>query len=298
MSPMEENPRTMDKPVLELIRDRYDALTRTERRLADALLDNYPVAGLTSMTRLAESAGVSTPSVLRMAQKLGFSGFPDLQASLRAELEATISNPIAKHDSWSEHAPNTHILNRFADAVMQNMRETLGALDPQEFDAVRTRLADRRRSLLIAGGRITHALAQYMFTHMQVIRENVTLLPPNANTWPHFVLNISEGDVLVVFDIRRYENDTLKLAEMARSKGASIILFTDRWGSPVSRFAENRFNVQIEAPSAWDSSVVTLFIVEALIAAAETEIWGVTSQRMKQLEGLFDETRLFRKARD
>ncbi len=238
----------MEKPVSELIRDKYDELTKTERQLADVLLDHYPVAGLTSVTRLAENAGVSTPSVVRMAQKLGYSGFPELQASLRSELEATISNPIAKQDSWSKNAPNAHILNRFADAVMQNMRETLDQLEPAEFDAVRALLADRKRSLLMVGGRITHALAQYMFTHMQVIRENVTLLPPNSNTWPHFVLNMQEADVLVVFDIRRYENDTLKLAEMARARGAVIILFTDRWGSPVAKHAAHRINVRIEAP--------------------------------------------------
>jgi DNA-binding MurR/RpiR family transcriptional regulator len=105
------------------------------------------------------------------------------------------------------------------------------------------------------------------------------------------------GDSLVLFDIRRYENDSLKLAEMAHAHGATVVLFTDQWGSPAARFANHSFNMRIEAPSAWDSSVVTLFIIEALIASVETRIWGVTRNRMKMLEALFDETRLFRKSR-
>ena len=292
---MEENTQTMDKPVLELIRDRYDALTRTERRLADALLENYPVAGLTSMTRLAESAGVSTPSVLRMAQKLGFSGFPDLQASLRAELEATISNPIAKHDSWAEHAPNTHILNRFADAVTDNLRQTLQQLDLEDFNAVVGLLTDPKRNIYVAGGRISRSMADYFFTHMQVIRDGVTLLTPNSNTWPHYVLNMKQGDVLVAFDIRRYEHDTQRLAEMAQERGAELVLFTDQWGSPAAKHASHSFRARIEAPSAWDSSAVILFIIEALIAAVQTERWEETRDRMKVLEQLFDQTKLFRK---
>ncbi len=52
---------------------------------------------------------------------------------------------------------------------------------------------------------------------------------------------------------------------------------------------------RIEAPSAWDSSVVTLFIVEALIAAVQTATWTETKQRMKTLEELFDQTKMFRK---
>ena len=41
--------------------------------------------------------------------------------------------------------------------------------------------------------------------------------------------------------------------------------------------------------------MVTLFIVEALIAAVQTATWKETKQRMNTLEELFDQTRMFRK---
>jgi len=281
--------------VAERIHSRFEGLTRAERQLANAMLENYPVSGLGSITAVAEASGVSTPTVARMAKKLGFAGFPGLQAALRAELEATISSPIAKHDRWAADAPDTHILNRFADKVMENMRQTLGQLDPAAFNAAAALLADHRRAVHVVGGRITRSLAEYLFTHMQVIRRGVTLIAPNANTWPHYVLNMAEGDVLVAFDIRRYEREILRLAEMASAKGVTLVLFTDQWGSPAGKHATHSFNCRIEAPSAWDSSVVTLFIVEALIAAVQTMNWKDTEQRMRTLEELFDQTRMFRK---
>jgi DNA-binding MurR/RpiR family transcriptional regulator len=286
---------SQDTTVAERIHRRLDTLTRAERQLANAILENYPVSGLGSITALAEAASVSTPTAVRMAKKLGFGGFPHLQAALRAELEATLSNPIAKHDRWAADAPDTHILNRFADMAMDNMRQTLRQLDPEAFNAVAKLLADRQRGVYLVGGRITRSLADYLFTHMQVIRGDVTLIAANANMWPHYVLNMQKGDVLVAFDIRRYERDILKLAEMAASKGVSLVLFTDQWGSPAAKHATHTFNCRIEAPSAWDSSVVSLFIVEALIAAIQTATWKETKQRMKTLEELFDETRMFRK---
>ncbi|MHA1599799.1 MAG: MurR/RpiR family transcriptional regulator [Alphaproteobacteria bacterium] len=284
-----------DLTVAERIRGRFESLTRAERQLANAMLENYPVSGLGSITAVAEASGVSTPTVARMAKKLGFGGFPQLQAKLRAELKATISNPIAKHELWAGHAPDTHILNRFADAVMENMRQTLSQINPDAFDAVAELLADRERSLHVVGGRITRSLADYFFTHMQVIRNGVTLVASNSNTWPHYVLNMEAGDVLVAFDIRRYERDILRLAEMAKSKGVIVVLFTDQWGSPTAKHATHSFHSRIEAPSAWDSSVVILFIVEALIAAVQTANWEETRDRMKALETLFDQTKLFRK---
>lgn len=284
-----------DLTVAERIRGRFESLTRAEKQLANAMLENYPVSGLGSITVVAEASGVSPPTVVRMAKKLGFGGFHDLQTAMRTELEAIISNPITKHDLWAENAPDTHILNLFADAVMENMRQTLRQISPDVFNDVVALLSDKERCVHVVGGRITRSLADYFFTHMQVIRNGVTLVASNSNTWPHYVLNMRAGDVLVAFDIRRYEHDILRLAKMAKSKGVDLVLFTDQWGSPVAKLASHSFHCRIEAPSAWDSSVVTLFIVEAVIAAVETGTWEETKDRMKTLEQLFDQTKMFRK---
>ena len=279
----------------ERMRGTFESLTRAERQLAAAMLENYPMLGLESITVVAETARVSTPTVLRMAKKLGYTGFPEMQGALRAELQATLSGPIAKQDRWTQSAPQEHIVNRFADAVTDNMRRTLAHLDPDEFDAVAALLASHRQQVQIVGGRITRSLAEYFFTHLQVIRPNVTLVASNSNAWPHYLLNLNEGDILVAFDIRRYENDLENLANMAKERKAKIILFTDQWGSPVSKLADHTFHARIEAPSAWDSTVVIMFIVEALISAIETRNWSRTHDRMRELEELFGRTRLFRK---
>ncbi|MBP1873724.1 HTH-type transcriptional regulator HexR [Ensifer adhaerens] len=281
--------------VSDVINAHFTALTRAERQLAETLLDNYPVSGLGSITTVAENAGVSTPTVARMVQKLGFKGFPDFQSRLHQELEATISNPITKHDRWAASAPGTHTLNRFADAAMNNMRETLSQIEPQEFDEAVALVADRKRNVYLLGGRITRAVADYLFTHLQVIRPGVTEIASNASAWPHYVLDMRHGDVLILFDIRRYEQEMETLAKSARDRGVEIVLFTDRWSSPVAKSASKVFRSQIEVPSAWDSSVVILFLVEALIEAVQSSNWDATRDRMKTLEGLFDSTRIFRK---
>ncbi len=281
--------------VSDVIHSHYENLTRAEKQLAESLLANYPVSGLGSITTVAENASVSTPTVVRMVQKLGFKGYPEFQARLHQELEATISGPIAKHDRWASNAPGLHILNRFADAITSNLRDTLSDLDTASFDNAAALLADRKRSLYFVGGRITGSIAEYFFTHMQVIRPKTTLMSSNSSSWPQYMLNMSAGDVLVIFDIRRYEHDMATLAEVAHANGVSILLFTDQWTSPVAKHALHTFRVRIEAPSAWDSSVVTLFVVEALIEAVQSRSWDETKERMNALEGLFEQTRLFRR---
>jgi DNA-binding MurR/RpiR family transcriptional regulator len=279
------------------LRNALPDLTRAERQLATHILSHYPVAALGSITVLAKAALVSTPTVVRLAQKLGYKGYPDFQNSLRGEVEAMLVSPISKHDRWAGGVPDTHILNRFADAVVTNLQATLGQINHAEFDAAALLLADPKRHVFAMGGRITHAMADYFTSLMTVVRAEVTLLSDSSSTWPPALLDMKPGDVLVVFDIRRYENAVLQVAEMAREQGAEIILITDRWISPAAALARHTLACHIEAPSAWDSNVTLMVLVETLLAAVQDLTWTVTEARMKRLEDLYARTRLFRRHR-
>ena len=272
-------------------------LTRAERQLATHILRHYPVAALGSITALAKAAEVSTPTVVRLCQKLGFKGYPDYQGALRTEVEAMLVSPLAKHDRWAGGVPDTHILNRFADAVVANLQATLGQIDHAEFDAVARLLAEKGRKVFAMGGRITHAHADYFVTLMKVVRPDVTLLSDMSNTWPPALLDMRRGDVLLVFDIRRYENSVLQLVELAVEQGAEVVLVTDRWVSPAAAHARHCLSCHIEAPSAWDSTVSILVLVETLLAAVQSLTWGETEGRLKRLETLYDRSRFFRRHR-
>lgn len=281
--------------VAEKIRSQYDQLTPAERKLANALISNYPMAGLGTIMDLANSAGVSTPTVTRTIKKLGFRGFPAFHSALHDELNQTLSGPINKHDQWANDVPAEHILNQFANAIKNNLRQSLKQVDHKTFDDAVRLLTEKERSIHIVGGRITHAFADYLQTHLQVIRKDIQMLPASAGLWPHHLLNVGKGDVLVIFDIRRYEADLLELAKLANQREVKIVLFTDQWLSPITSYATHYFNSRIEAPSGWDSGVVILFLIESMIAAMEEILWPETSSRLKELEDIFDFTGRFKR---
>lgn len=301
MLPTGELPISRDADISGTIEDRlsqrFDALTPTERLLAGHLTRNFPVAGLASMTYLAKEAGVSTPTVLRLVQKLGFRGYPEFQAQLRDEIEARLESPLSKHARWTDGVPQTHILNRFADAVLANLTRTLGRIDHADFDACARMLADPQRRVLVTGGRITHALADYLVTQLGIVRPGVSALPSQSSAWPSALLEMRPGDVLIVLDIRRYESATLQMAEMAVEQGAEVVLITDPWISPIAPHARFRFAAQIEVPSAWDSSSALLVLVETLLAAVQELNWPQAQDRMTRLEALYERASLFRRGK-
>jgi DNA-binding MurR/RpiR family transcriptional regulator len=146
----------------------------------------------------------------------------------------------------------------------------------------------------IAGGRLSGTLAQTFYLHLQMIRRDVFMIPPRAS-WTHSVLDLLPGDTLILFDIRRYENATLLLAEMAHERGVEVVLFTDQWRSPIQKVATYTFAARIAVPSAWDSGVALLLLVESMIAKIQEDQWETVKARTDELEAAFDRTRLFRK---
>lgn len=271
-----------------------DQMTPLERQLANTLLDDYPIVGLGSITELAQAASVSTTTVTRLLQKTGFDGFPQFQAALRSELKEMISDPVSKRQHWQSDFPDEHILNRYFRQALENQQRSMDEINSADFDRLCKMLSDQKRTIFIAGGRITGTLARFLFLHLQMIRPNVRLVA-DGGAWPHDLLDIQKGDVVVVFDVRRYENTTLQLTQMCRDKGAEIVLLTDQWRSPIHRIAALTFTARIAVPSAWDSCSPLLMLVECTIAALQEIMWDTVQGRNEALEDAFDQTKLFRK---
>ncbi|QIE43281.1 MurR/RpiR family transcriptional regulator (plasmid) [Rhodobacteraceae bacterium SC52] len=269
-------------------------LTLSERHLASVLMEDYPIAGLQSITELAQAAQVSTPTVVRMARKLGLDGFSALQEALRSEISDQIKKPMSKLDEIAAEDQEAHKLYRFAAAVFRNLHGTLARVDQDEFDTAAALMADPARSIFIEGGRITRSNADYLFNHLQIIRPGVTDLGRSSGVWPQYLLDMDANSVLVLFDIRRYESDLLKLAKLAKARGSRIVLFTDQWGSPIGQLADICFNSHVEAPSSWDSTIAVMLLIEALIAEVQTLLADESRTRIEELESMFTATRMFR----
>ncbi|MGD9919835.1 MAG: MurR/RpiR family transcriptional regulator [Pseudorhodoplanes sp.] len=265
------------------VRRGLDGMTPSERKVAHVLLSNYPFAGLDTVNQFALRAGVSPPSILRFVSRLGFLAYPEFQRRLKAELAAQLESPLVKTP------PKLESGSRFTDiggAMTANIAHTFEGLIPAEVDATLKLLGNPKRRIHLAGGRLTEAIALYALRHLRVIRGDVGLVEPHEEMWRDVVIDFDRRDVLVVFDIRRYQKDVLALAEETARRRTTIVLMTDQWLSPVSRVADHVIAVHTTVPSNWDSHVALLAVVEALLASLTKSAWKTAEPRMKAIERL------------
>lgn len=280
---MPEEEQTQDsESVAERLSRLYENLTTTERKPARVLLDNYPVAGLETVAQFAARSSVSGPTILRLIGKLGFEGYADFQAELRSELEARLQSPLQKHPAQRDDSGDE--VDAFCRNICDNIRLSMQHVPRAEISGVCQLLADCRRSVYLIGGRFSDALAQYFYMHLHAMRAGVRHVDAQRDAWPDYLVDIKRRDVVIIFDMRRYQAELLRFAEDAAARGAQVVLFTDQWLSPIAKVAKHVFSLRIKVRSSWDSSAATLALIELLLARLSEENWGEVAKRMETLE--------------
>ncbi|MEM1384356.1 MAG: MurR/RpiR family transcriptional regulator [Pseudomonadota bacterium] len=255
------------------------SLTQTERKLAAALLSDYPYAGLAPIQELAERAEVSPPSISRFVVKLGLSGYAEMQRELLSELRHGTLSPVEIHEA-SETIESGY-LAEFLSRAAAHVNSAAKAITEAQFDRICALAGDPRRGLYTIGGRVSDNLAGHLAFHLGQARPNVFHLSRDPEVWPEYLLRMKPGDVFLVFDFRRYESKLATLAEKAaKDRKAQVVVMTDKWLSPINRTAAEVLAVPIETGTIWDSYAAALAVTEAMAARVASEDWNKVRARI------------------
>jgi len=273
-----------------LVSDRLRAallnLPRAERRVAHEILGAYPVAGLETVARLAARANVSGPTVVRLVNRLGFDGYPDFQNALINELEERTASPLLQ---FERQAPisDTDAIARTQSVLSAALDQSLGQLDRSSFDRFIEVLTDSRQRIFTTGGRFTHLVAQSLAAHLGIMRPSVWFLPQDQ--WVQYLMNAQRNDAVVIFDVRRYQRSTVEFGQQCAQRGASVLLVTDPWMSPLAMDASAILQVSVDSPSPFDSLVPAIALAEALIAESMERLGSVGRERLIDYDNLWDQ---------
>jgi DNA-binding MurR/RpiR family transcriptional regulator len=259
-------------------------ITPAEQKVARALTTSAMLAGFETVAALAKRAGVSGPTVVRFVTRLGYASYADFQRALLNEMEARGTSPLTLY-----HRVDTKpgaLLEQSATAFTDGLAQTFRRLSIADFEYAVTALAERRNQVFITGGRFSRLLAEMFYLHLFQIRPNVSTLVPGLQTRSDQLLNVKSKSVLVAYDFRRYEAETVDLVVHAKARGAMVILITDPWSSPAARHADAVLAAEVVSPSPFDSLVPACALTEALIAEITIRAGEKGRLRIEELESL------------
>lgn len=254
------------------------SLTPAERRVAEIVLSQPQLVAFGTVADLAEAAGAGAATVVRLATKLDYDGFTGLQAAVQGGLAAQL-RPAAERI----REPAAGSIGRHLDLETANVTATLGAVDADAVADTVEHIALAPRVLMLSGDAST-GVARQMLGDLQALREGVMLLDGNEVAVRRTVAHSGPDDVLLVLDLRRYDQWVVDVSGAAHQQGLWCAAITDSVLAPLAAFADRTFTVSAAGGGPFDSHVGTLALCNVLVAGVAIRLREVAADRLDRAE--------------
>jgi len=266
--------------VVERIMAQAERLTSTERKIAEVLAREPQVIAFGTVAQVAQRAGTSGPSVVRLAVKLGYEGFVGLQADVQSELARQLG---PARDRIRQRLP-TDFLARVQAAEQDNVLRTLHGISTSSLEHSIGRLADRHRRVWVLSAEMTLPIGMVLASQLSQLREGVTLLQGSEVAISRAMAGLEPLDILISIDIRRYERSVVGLTKWAAEQGAAVIAVTDSPLSPLGASAAETYFISAHGVGPFDSVTGGIALANVLIAGVAARLRQSAPSRLDAIE--------------
>ena len=256
-------------------------LTKTQKVIAEYILDNASEACFMTSTEIALKLGVSESSVIRFSRTIGFAGFMDFQKALRKDyqdkvlsISSSITVPSQRIAKQAKLESSADYINRHFKNAAHNLEEIFIQNSIQTFEqAADTIISSKHKYIAATRGNI--CLADYFILYLKQMVPHVTMTTTTTMSPIDHMFNISQTDCLILFSFPRYSLQDKVTAEMAHDAGASIIVITDKPSSELAQYATVLLTVPVDSNTFFNSMIAPQFVSEALLETISHKAKGI-----------------------
>ncbi|MBM3538490.1 MAG: SIS domain-containing protein [Alphaproteobacteria bacterium] len=276
--------------LINRLRTEMAELPRKESAVAQVVLKDPEGTLNTTVAALAERAGVSQPTVLRLCRSVGCDGFPEFKVKLAQSLVSGL--PFVGATVTPDDTPAQYTA-KILDGAMAALGEARRRLDTASIGAAVTALAGAHQILVfgVGGSAATaqdaaHKLARFPIPCRALTDPIAALMAVETARWQDVLLIVSNtGRTKLV-------NEVNAAARKARLHTVAITAP----GSPLAREAsvavlvEPAENAEIFTPMA--SRLVHLAIVDALATGVALKLGPEAVDRLARIKAVLRTTRI------
>ena len=213
-------------------------LSSSQRRIADCLMGRLNEAAFWGVEELAARSQSSVATVVRFAQKLGYTGFLEMRQALVLLVKKQSRTGEQLLQAPSEAAAT---LVEIARRDLRNIEQTIGGINEQLLQNVVDSIERARHRVVIGDG-----VSALMAAHLAYLLTQAGLptVQGSQADFPTQVANLENQDLLIAMSFSPYSRETVDATAFARRRGIKVIAFTDRLKSPLARSADLTLTLQ------------------------------------------------------
>lgn len=287
----------MNSSVLTLIEEQYPKLSKSHKRIADYILNNYEKAAFLTAAKLGQETGISESTAVRFATQLGFEGYPEFQSNLQETIRGKLTS-TQRMEVASIHIWEGDLLENVMMSDRQTIKDTLESVSREDFQGAAEAI-NQAKTIYILGVRSTAPLANFIYFYFKLIYDNVKLITAASSSEMYEeIFKISDEDVCLALSFPRYSRQVIKTLRYVHSKGAKIIAITDSEQAPIAELSDYLLVAKNSMVSFVDSMVAPLSLIDALIVASARERREDVQKTFLELDSVWDNYNVYETSGD
>ncbi|ENN85229.1 hypothetical protein RHSP_54996 [Rhizobium freirei PRF 81] len=223
--------------ILKKISAQLETMAPADRQIGQFIVENPDQMLRLSSAALASETGRSQSSVVKFSQKLGYAGYQELKLAVSE----------AKAQEWPAPAGMIHgtievgdgyltILQKLLGSKLQAMQQTISVNNEGDIDKALEALHDARRIHLAGVGASSLVARDFSYKLMKLGRN--VLHDSDSHVQMANASTLGPDDLLFALSYSGASIETLRIAELASQRKATVIAVTGLQDNPLARVAD------------------------------------------------------------
>ncbi len=262
----------------------FGRLSPKHQSVVRFIAENPSVAAFATASELGARIGVSTATVVRLAQTLGFSGYPEFQQNIRHSYLRTL-RPLEVLERQHHDQQNHFQAQIYQD--IENLRRMLDSLHMDVLTRVAQQIERASQIVIISAG--THsAVALVLGAHLRFMGYRALVEDRGGPHLTAAIAPLGRGDLVIAITFWKGIREVIRAVEWASSRGIATVGITDTIYSPLAETADVSLALPTEGTSFFQSMVGPLSIVNGLLAHLAQHADARRKDIMKEAERSYD----------
>ena len=241
------------------IQSRFDECSRSQKDVAQYIIDHLDEAAFQTAEELARRANTSSSTVVRFSQALGFEGFPELQRAAREEYRRA-------HAGAGESPLFSVERSDFETAIAAdhaNVEETARKATPVNVERAIAAISGANR-IVIAGTDQMAFFASYLRHLLMLLDLRAELVASPSQEALGRLARIDSETLVIALSAGRPHALVVRAMKLARHREAQTIAITDATMSEVAKLAQIKLYYSSNSPAYVRSHTALLSMLQAI----------------------------------
>jgi DNA-binding MurR/RpiR family transcriptional regulator len=266
-------------------------LSPKQRQLAHFFLDHEDQVAFASVNEISEQAGASAATVVRYCQMLGYEGYTEFQAAVRAQFPQYRTGVQKLAERMASGGFTDHLPTQVAQVNTHNVQQTMSQVVEAEVARIVEAIIRAKRICIFGSG--LSAAAAILLEHALIVLGYPARACINGGLNQEIELaRLSDQDLVISISLWRYLRDTVGVVETAHARGVPCIALTDNPAAPIARLADHVLIAATNGVAHSRSLVGITSLVDMLSAALVIERPQASLAALQRMDDLYRQKKL------